>query len=231
MVETEEVEGLVAVSSTFGEVGLGPRVLATSSHGFLMESVNPGVPVRSLTPQLVNVESVARLLVNVRSLPVPSVVKGNEPLAALNENIVDLAGDDIDGFGGRVCDALDALAPWLCGSTVLAHGDYQFGNVLTSDSAAGDLMLIDAAGVSDTGFFDAGRLAVHATCDALGAGLRWNIVDVVNMVADAAEVDVEGVAAMAKMMAAHTALYIKRCVPSRSWEWKACDHIYGCLDR
>jgi hypothetical protein len=228
--EISEVTGLVTMAMALGDAGLGPRVLAASAHGFLMDRVDPGVPLRSFAPSLDAVVRAARLLPVVRTLPLTLAATRHDPLASMRADVTDRAGDDADGFGARVLAALDGLAPWSGATSVATHGDYQLGNVLTSDHALGGLMLVDTSGVADAGYLDAGRLAVHATCDALGAGFDWDIEAVVIAVAAAAEMDVDGVAAMARVMAANTALYIKRCVPERAWEWQACDAMCAALD-
>lgn len=227
--EPATLAGITAMAIALGDAGLGPQVLDTSAHGYLMERVTPGWPLRSLPPTCERVLDAARLLPMVRTLSVPLTLLETQPFLAMRAGAKELAGNDTDGFGARVLEALDELTSLVDAPPAVAHGEYQLGNILTSDSTPGGLLLIDAPGASDAGHLDAARLAVQATCDAVGSGYDWAIEDSVVAIAEAAEVDVGAVAGTARVMAANTALHIKRRVPKRSWEWRACDAMCAAL--
>jgi hypothetical protein len=230
--EVDEVESFVRVAQALAAVGLGPQVVAFSSHGFLMNRVYPGVPLRSLTPSVGSVVRAAALLPIVRSLPLSVVGSKRDPFVGMRDDVMRLAGDDEDGFGARVLETLDAFvgAGHLAGGPVVAHGDFQLGNLLTCEVGGVDaLMVVDGSGIRDSGLLDAGRLVVHATSDALGAQLDWDVEQTLVAVADAAAVNVDALVLVCRALAASTALYIKRCVPERKWESEANDFICRTL--
>lgn len=217
------VRGLHAAS-------LGPQLLEESPFGVLMEKVDPGTPLRSLAPDLRYVDAVAHMLNAVRELAAPAGVELARPL---DEMAAEEFGDletELDGLSRRAQRTAAAALEATNGlRRFVGHGDVQLGNVLLGPD--GRLQLIDATGTNDSGYDDAARLAVHATVDALGAGASWDAEEVIQRVARAACLDADTLRVVALAKAANTARYIKRCVPSREWEWRAADEVFLALER
>ncbi len=230
MPETGSALRTAALIRGLHTASLGPALLDESMFGVLMEKVDPGTPLRSLAPDLRHVDAVARMLNAVRGLAVPGGVELGRPLQEMAfEEFEDLE-TELDGFSRRAqrtaADAVEVTSGLPLG---LGHGDVQLGNVLLGPD--GVLKLIDAGGTYDSGYDDAARLAVHATVDALGAGVPWSAEDVIRRVAKAAGLDADTLRVVALAKAANTARYIKRCVPAREWEWRAADEVFLALER
>lgn len=192
--EIELHESQLLAASIYQRAQLGPSVLEISSSGYLMERVQPGIPLRSFKPNLDNLMKVVELLRQIQDirfsqlpdLPSLDQITKKETLHVLSME----SNNPFFEFMPR--------QDLPTGEFRLAHGDLQLGNILTSND---DLSVIDGLALKDNGYWDAARLVMHSFVDAYGQGIRWDLASLFKEVSGCLEIDFDSLCLYAKQRA------------------------------